>query len=123
MKRFLFLIFIISCSNKSDVVDADYILKNLENPKIVLIDVRNNEAFKSGHIPNTKYNIPLDRLRDDFKKGLVQISKDDTIIVYCQKGILSEKAYEILKALGYNVKHYKGSFEDWKARKLPIEIE
>ncbi|MEO0203215.1 MAG: rhodanese-like domain-containing protein [candidate division WOR-3 bacterium] len=122
MRKFAFLIFLVACKESSDVVDAEYILKNLENQNIVLIDVRSNEAFKRGHIPKTKYNIPLDRLRDDFKKGLIQISKHDTIVVYCQKGILSSKAYEILKALGYNVKHYKGSFEDWKSRNLPIEI-
>lgn len=124
MKRFiLIMLSITACSSNSDVVDASYIQKNLNNPKIVLIDVRSNEEFRSGHIPNTKYNIPLERLRDDFKKGLVNIPKDDTIVVYCKKGILSAKAYEILRALGYNVKHYKGSFDDWKSKNLPIEME
>ncbi len=124
MKRLISIIlFIIACSSSSDVVDANYIQKNLNNPKIILIDVRNNEEFRNGHIPNTSYNIPLERLRDDFKRGLVNISKDDTIVVYCKRGILSAKAYEILKALGYNVKHYKGSFEDWKKRNLPVEME
>ncbi|MDT7880874.1 MAG: rhodanese-like domain-containing protein [Candidatus Hydrothermia bacterium] len=122
LKRILFFILLTACSESKDIVDANYILKNVENPKIILIDVRSNDEFNKGHIPNTKYNIPLDRLRDEFKSGRIRILKDDTIVVYCQKGILSEKAYQILKVLGYNVKHYKGSFEDWKSKNLPIEM-
>lgn len=121
MKRLLIL-FVLSCSYNQDIVDANYILKNKDNPHIILIDVRNNQEFQKGHIPGTKYNIPLDRLRDDFVKGNIKINKEDTIIVYCQKGILSSKAYEILKALGYNVKYYKGSMDDWKRKNLPIDI-
>ncbi len=121
-RKILFFILLIACSESKDIVDASYILNNKTNPKIILIDVRNNEEFNKGHIPNTKYNIPLDRLRDEFKSGRIKVSKDDTIVVYCQKGILSQKAYQILKALGYNVKHYKGSFEDWKIKNLPVEM-
>lgn len=121
MKRFLIL-FIFSCNYNQDVVDANYILKNKDNPHIILIDVRNNQEFQKGHIPGTKYNIPLDRLRDEFVRGNIKINKKDTIVVYCQRGILSSKAYEILKTLGYSVKHYRGSLEDWKSKNLPIDI-
>ncbi|MCS7244822.1 MAG: rhodanese-like domain-containing protein [candidate division WOR-3 bacterium] len=121
MKR-LIILFVLSCNYNQDVVDADYILKNKDNPNIILIDVRSNQEFEKGHIPGTKYNIPMDRLREEFVRGNIKINKEDTIVVYCQKGILSSKAYEILKALGYNVKHYKGSLQDWKDKNLPIDI-
>ena len=49
------------------------------------------------------------------------ITKGKTIATYCGTGIWSSVIYVVAKHLGYEVKFYDASFEEWSADdKLPV---
>ncbi len=76
----------------------------------VLLDVREADEFRSGHIPGA-VNVPLSRI------NAIDIPKDKPLYLYCLRGTRSRKAVSILKRMGYTAKSiggitgYKGPIE------------
>jgi len=60
----------------------------------VLIDVREADEFRAGHIPSA-INVPLSEM--DF----VSIPKDKQVFVYCLRGTRSSRAAGKMKKMGY----------------------
>lgn len=83
----------------------------------VLIDVRNPEELTAqAYDVKEIVNIPLDSL----ESRLQSIPTDKQVIVACQKGGRSQKAFDLLKAKGYtNVANLQGGMEAWSAAGLP----
>lgn len=84
---------------------------NLSNDKsILLIDVREDYEFRTGHIKNAK-NIPLGRVNSD----IIKVAKDKTktIYVYCQSGARSSSACSTLSKLGYTEVYNLGGIMSW----------
>jgi len=73
----------------------------------VLVDVRTDEEFSNGHIPNS-VNIPVDELRD----RMDALSGDD-IIIYCQVGIRGHAAASLLRGRGYEAANLDGGYQTW----------
>ena len=74
--------------------EAMEIMKNNENA--ILLDVRSIQEYQEYHL-NNAINIPLYDLR---KKAMDRLkNKTDIIILYCQSGIRSKKALNILKRI------------------------
>lgn len=67
-------------------------LEQMKNPDVLFLDVRNEEELPKVNLLNA-VQIPLSDLEDN----LDQLDSSKTILVYCQSGIRSEKAVEILK--------------------------
>ncbi|MBV1756544.1 MAG: rhodanese-like domain-containing protein [Dethiosulfatibacter sp.] len=81
---------------------------------ILIVDVRTEEEFKQGHIPNAIL-IPDTQIRDLAADMLVDL--DQTILIYCRSGNRSRTASKILIDMGYtNVMDF-GGILDW-----PYEI-
>lgn len=83
----------------------------------VLIDVRNPDevAEEAYNVPN-KLNIPLSEL----EARLAEVPKDKQVVVACQRGGRSQKAFDLLAKLGYhNVANLEGGMEAWKGQGLP----
>ncbi|MCF6154769.1 MAG: dehydrogenase [Candidatus Brocadia sp.] len=75
----------------------------------VLLDVRTELEYKSGHIKGCKH-IPLDKLAS--RAHELDVSKE--IITYCRAGLRAAQAYRILKNAGFsNVKYMDGSILVW----------
>ena len=66
----------------------------LDTPNAVLLDVREDDEFISGHIPGA-LSIPLSRI------DTITISRDRPIYVYCLRGTRSRRAVSMLKGMGY----------------------
>lgn len=86
-----------------------------KTPGAVLLDVRSEEEYLSGHIPQA-VNIPLDKISN--VQDVVK-NHDSAVFVYCLRGTRSLKAAGALRKLGYtNVKSiggiasYKGKLEN-----------
>ncbi len=79
-----------------------------ESGKYTLIDVRTTGEFRSGHVPKFK-NVPLDTLSG----RLGEIPKDKPVIVMCQSGSRSMRAYSMLKSNGYDVTNVLGGYSSY----------
>ena len=75
----------------------------------VLVDVRTEMEYKSGHIPGCQH-IPLDKLASRSH----ELDKSKEIITYCRAGLRATHAYRVLKNAGFsNVKYMDGSILAW----------
>lgn len=77
---------------------------------IHLIDVRENDDFKEGHIPTSR-NIPMDILLKEPEK---YINKTDEYYIVCQAGVKSEKTCKELWSKGYKVINIKDGTDSYK---------
>ncbi len=76
---------------------------------IVLIDVRTDAEYNSGHIKGAKH-LPISKI-EDWSKSLDPSKKT---IVYCQGGVRSVTGSEALAKKGFSsVYNMLGGIEDW----------
>ena len=84
----------------------------------IIIDVRSEEKFNLGHIPNA-INIPF----ANFSRDIDNLKKDakKTILVYCGSGNSSGKAMRLLSQKGFEtVMSVEGGFSEWIKSQLPV---
>lgn len=108
-KNILFIIFIIILfilvifitnigSSKKSAINTpkvSSISDIVQDENIVLIDVRTEEEYDSGHIPRA-INIPYTEIENK-----VDYDKDKPIAVYCRTGKRSKEAALTLEKMGY----------------------
>jgi phage shock protein E len=75
----------------------------------LLVDVRTESEFESGHVPGA-VNAPLDRLSKD-APSLVKAGKP--IVVYCASGVRSASAKRTLRAAGAAQVYDLGGMGRW----------
>jgi thiosulfate/3-mercaptopyruvate sulfurtransferase len=123
--------------NPEVIADAGYILTNLDNPQLLLLDARSPEEFngskrfaeRGGHIPgavNWDWTEAMDKERNLHLKpeqGLLHtleglgVIPDKEVVVYCHTHHRSSYTYIVLKHLGFRrVRGYHGSWSDWGNR-------
>lgn len=89
-----------------------------ENEKVTLVDVRESDEWRRGHLPNAVH-VPRGYLEMQAESKVPD--KDAPIIVYCAGGNRSAFASETLKQMGYtNVRHMSGGFTGWKDAGLKV---
>ena len=81
------------------------------NPNCIILDVRSQEEFITGHIPKA-ICIPHDEIKAEAPKKL--LDKSQLILVYCSTGRRSKIASKTLAEMQYtNVKEF-GGITTWK---------
>lgn len=97
---FIFIIFIISCSNRGyKNVNLKNAIKTVNNStNLILLDVRTAEEYSSGSIPNS---INIDVLSSDFKSKIELLDKNKEYLVYCRSGNRSSIASSIMSTNGF----------------------
>ena len=83
------------------------------NPAIRLIDVREAEEYKNGHIAGSM-NIALNEL---YRRTGLPSDKNTEIFVCCQSGTRSARAKEALLQMGYTRVFNIGSVRNWPLQK------
>jgi len=100
-----------------EAISREDLLSGLKNGSVALLDVRPEEEFDAGHLPRA-INIPLDQL----EAMLDQLPRDREIVAYCRGPycVLSHKAVQRLRKLGYQVRRFEEGFPEWRAAGLPV---
>ena len=97
--------------------EAEKLLK--ENPKIVVLDVRTEDEFKSGHIPGAT-NLSI--LSPDFAKQLAALDKSKTYLVHCAAGHRSLRACTAMDQQKFtSIYHLNEGFKAWEKAGKPVE--
>ncbi len=91
----LILILLTGCNNNSQ--NTDELEKFMADGNYIIVDVRTKEEYASSHIKDA-INIPYNEINENIK-----LDKSKKILVYCQSGNRSKKAFISLTNLGYNV--------------------
>ena len=96
----LFIIFIISCSNKGyKNINLKKAVKTINtSTNLILLDVRTAEEYSSGYIPNS---INIDVLSSDFKSKIELFDKNKEYLIYCRSGNRSTIASSIMATNGF----------------------
>ncbi|HEY7898727.1 MAG TPA: rhodanese-like domain-containing protein, partial [Gemmatimonadaceae bacterium] len=98
------------------MIAADEVAAVFPDDGVVIVDVRNEDEWASGHIPNAVL-IPLPSLH----ARLGEISRDRPLIVHCQRGSRSAAAAATLDAFGFDDVHeLAGGFSAWEAAGHPV---
>lgn len=116
-------------------ISKEEVLANLHNEEVVIVDARPPERYKgtveeedtdrTGHIkgavniPYYEVNLADSTYLFKSKEALGALFEDHmvhegkSIITYCGTGILASPLYYTARLLGYRVRLYDGSFQDW----------
>jgi thiosulfate/3-mercaptopyruvate sulfurtransferase len=127
------------------IVDANWVKDNIGKPGIAVVDARAAAFYdgvesgrgmttphRTGHIAGAK-SVPFTGIADDqnllrsqselaalFAKA--NVKPGDTVVAYCHIGQQATGTLFAARLLGYQVRLYDGSYEDWSSRsELPVE--
>ena len=103
--------------NILESITLDDLLARSKKEKVLLIDVRPEEEYNAGHIPNA-VSIPLAQL----KKRLGELPKNKTIVAYC-RGPLCVMAVDAIKLLNqkkFNAIRMEDGYVEWKLKQQEI---
>lgn len=90
----------------------------LMNQGAVLLDVRSQAEFDSGHILDAKH-VPQDQLASSTET--LKKYKDKVVVACCESGMRSGAAARVLQAQGFTkVVNLKGGLQAWRAENLPL---
>ena len=99
-------------------VSRDELLDRLRWGTATVLDVRPEDEFAHGHLPDA-LNIPLSEL----ERRLAELPADQEIVAYCRGPwcVLSFEAVALLRQRGYRVRRLENGFPEWKVAGLPVE--
>lgn len=102
-----------------DILNQDELVSRILDGSVLLIDVRPNEEYNSGHIEGA-ISIPLSELAEKIET----LSNNKEIVAYCRGKycVLSVKAVDKLRQNGFKANRLEDSVYDWQAKKLPVCI-
>ncbi|MBQ4523200.1 MAG: rhodanese-like domain-containing protein [Lachnospiraceae bacterium] len=92
-----------------DTILAKDVLSIAVEQNALVIDVRDYESFRKGHIPMA---IWMDL--EEIKRGNIKIRKNRPLIVYCERGSTSMLAVKELNKLGYHAMSVIGGLRQYK---------
>jgi rhodanese-related sulfurtransferase/DNA-binding transcriptional ArsR family regulator len=97
--------------NSLEPVTMEQLLIKMRSRNVVLLDVRPEQEFDAGHIPNA-INIPIDRLAARIK----ELNKTKQYIAYCRGPfcVFADDAVRLLTKKGFKAQRLEEGYLDWK---------
>lgn len=93
----------------------------INDPNVVVLDVRTAEEFKDGHLEGA---LNIDQAQSDFiQKAKEALPIGKTIAVYCRSGRRSASAAGRLAVEGYKAVNLKGGILAWKEAQKPVTTD
>jgi len=107
------------------IISLQAFLKKLDQPGVIILDARDPEDFREGHVPEAK-SLPYDEFSEDSALVLQDIPFDLEVITYCEgmNCSLAEDLADLLKEMGFlDVKVFAGGWEEWLENGMPVAKE
>ncbi len=92
--------------------------KLASQPAPLVLDVREPEEFRQGHIAGATL-MPLNNV----SRRMHELPRDREILVVCQSGSRSSSATRQLIAAGYNAINLRGGLMGWHMARLPLQTK
>lgn len=116
----LVVLFLVGCTylrpkqnSMSNLTQNQWAEQLSAQPDAVVLDVRTEEEFESGYIPNAQ-NIDL-RMGQGFIDALQELDKEKTYFVYCRSGARSAQACQLMGQLGFTTTYnLLGGIMEWE---------
>jgi rhodanese-related sulfurtransferase len=100
-------------------VSVDEFEKLTRDKGNIVLDVRTEKEFKTGHIPGATN---LDVNQPDFEKKVAALDKDKLYLVHCAVGVRSARACEKMSRLGFErLIDLAPGFKEWQKSGKQIE--
>ena len=101
---------------KAPQVSPQSLVELMNNQLIKIIDIRNNQTFRQGHILNSK-NIPWQNQDEKVYKTL----QNEPFVLICQQAQTASQLAEKLKKQGFTqVQVLAGGISAWQQNNLPL---
>ena len=110
MKSFLFIIFLILQPPIVELIEKSKYQAFVEQG-YTIIDVRTPEEYEQGHIQGAQN---IDVGAETFITEIQELSKSDTLLVYCRSGRRSLYASQVLVSFGFKkIYDLEGGYLNW----------
>ena len=87
--------------NPENSISAEDFLLLEENSESIIVDVRTDSEYHSGHVENA---VLISLHNQDFMDKVRDLDKDKTYYVYCKSGMRSRSAVMKMKKEGFKIK-------------------
>ncbi len=96
-------------------VSATELLKRMHSDDVVVLDVRPQDEYISGHIPGA-LSIPIGEL----KRRLGELPPNKEIVAYCRGPycVMALQAVDVLRARGFRARRLEIGMPDWRLARL-----
>lgn len=98
-------------------VSASELLERMRGEDVVVLDVRPEDEYVSGHIPGA-ISIPAGEL----ERRLSELRPEKEVVAYCRGPycVLALRAVEILRSRGFRARRLEEGMPDWRARGFEV---
>jgi thiosulfate/3-mercaptopyruvate sulfurtransferase len=107
------------------IVDSTWVRNHLDSPTTKILDVRTDQEWRNGHLPNATLISWQDLFQDlraqkfkspDEIRGLLAragVQPNQEIVTYCAVGMRASLMFWAARAVGVPARVYVGSWQDW----------
>lgn len=101
-----------------NVLSRADLMEKLSAGQVVVIDVRPQREYSSGHIQGAR-SIPIDEL----EYQMATLPEDIPVVAYCRGRycVFAPEAVRILNSNGYSAYRLEDGFPEWRRDGLPVE--
>jgi rhodanese-related sulfurtransferase/DNA-binding transcriptional ArsR family regulator len=98
-------------------VGASELMERLRSDDVIVLDVRPEDEYSSGHIPGA-VSMPI----GDLERRLSELPRDREIVAYCRGPycVLAVRAVDALRAAGFKARRLEVGLPEWRAQGLGV---